>query len=78
LSCELPAIIFAAGETARSLQLELIDDAVGEPPETIRLALTNPSANAWRWPTAEHTLTILNDDAIEEVQTAAKHWILYW
>jgi hypothetical protein len=54
-------LTFAAGETAKSVTVQVIGDTVREPDETFYLVLLNPSASA-TIVDAEGVGTILNDD----------------
>ncbi|MBX9581341.1 MAG: S8 family serine peptidase [Gemmataceae bacterium] len=54
-------LTFAPGETRQCIRLDVIDDAVAEPDETVRVTLSNPmTPTPGRFPT--HIYTILDDD----------------
>jgi subtilisin family serine protease len=54
-------LIFAPGETSKTFTVTLLDDAIKEPNETVKLALSNP-ANAGLGSPSAATVTIQNDD----------------
>ncbi len=53
-------LTFAPGETAKNIDLSIVDDPLAEGPETVILDLANPSAGTLG--IARHTLTIQDDD----------------
>lgn len=53
---------FAAGQTTGAFQVPVLDDAAAEPPESVRLALRNPTGGAVLGDTPDATLTILGSD----------------
>ncbi len=55
-------ITFAPGETLKTFDVPLIDDAVVEPDETVAMALFNPSGGIPLGGQKTATLTIVNDD----------------
>ncbi len=55
-------VTFAAGETARSIALPVINDTLDEPDETVIVTLTGANMNALLGTTLEHIATIEDDD----------------
>jgi hypothetical protein len=53
---------FAAGETVKSFVVPIINDETIEPPETINLVLSSPTAGAIEGSPFTSTITILDDD----------------
>lgn len=61
---------FTAGETTKTLNVQVVDDAVTEPDETLTVTLTNPSfGNTVVAPSAE-TITIVDDDSLNTTITS--------
>jgi hypothetical protein len=56
------SVIFAAGETAKTVSVPIINNAIHEKNETVRLSLANPSAGAKLGTPSSATLTIRDDD----------------
>lgn len=56
------SITFDPGELAKSLPLTIVNDAIVQPNQTIRLALFNPNSAATLDGIKVHTYTILDDD----------------
>ncbi len=56
------ALVFAPGETSKLISVDIYEDAVIEPDETVRLTLNNP-VNARLGSVDNHIHTILNEDA---------------
>jgi len=54
---------FAADQTSRDILIEIVDDALEEGAETIKLVLSNPS-NAKLGAQVQHTLTIIDDELV--------------
>ncbi len=59
-------LTFAAGEESQLLSIPIVDDDEQEQVETIVLTLTNPTGGAAILERGEVTLTIVDDDAIQE------------
>src|SRR5439155_13197004 len=57
-------VVFDEGETYASFHLQIIDDTVVEGPETVNLALVNPTGGAVIGEQPEATLTIVSDDSV--------------
>jgi hypothetical protein len=55
-------IAFAPGESLKSLEFPVIQDALYEPPETLSIRLCNPGSGATLGAPATATLTITDDD----------------
>ncbi|MEP6662196.1 MAG: Calx-beta domain-containing protein [Verrucomicrobiota bacterium] len=70
-SMPVTTLTFAPGEWAKSLPLEIVNDSIVEPNETIRVALFNP-INATLDGIKIHTYTIIDDDlsAVSVVATS--------
>lgn len=62
--CVAGTLTFAIGEQMKKIPLTLLTDAVGETPETIVVALSNPVGATLAAP-ATHTITLLNTDIPE-------------
>ena len=56
------ALTFAAGETVKTVRVQLVDDAVAEATEVFKMNLSSPSANA-TIARASATATIIDNDA---------------
>jgi RHS repeat-associated protein len=54
-------LTFKPGEVTKTINVRIINDKTGEPDETVIIALSD-AKNAMLGTTAEHTLTILDDD----------------
>ena len=63
-------LAFAAGETSRTVQVPVLDDAHDEGEETLTLALSNPSPSSVKLADASATGTIENDDAMPQAWLA--------
>ena len=72
-------LVFTAdGPTVQTLSITLMDDAVPEADETLRLAIVPPDSFG-AGPIAEYALTLLDDDAIfEENFDANPYWTTSW
>lgn len=55
-------VAFAAGETSKTFEVEILDDLLSEQHETVNLAITNPT-NAVAGTPSTAVLTILDDEA---------------
>ena len=60
-------LVFAAGETAKTVRVPLLDDAVDEGDETFLLRLSNPRGAYLRKMHREATGTIRNDDPLQKM-----------
>ncbi len=60
-------LVFAAGETAKTVSVALLDDAVDEGKETMRLLLSNPQGAYLRGVHREAKGVIRNDDALQKL-----------
>jgi len=56
-------LAFAAGTTAQTIQITIVDDAIGEPDDVLNVALGVPT-NATSGAIETHVLTILDDDCL--------------
>jgi len=63
-------LTFTPGQTSKTFNIALLDDALSEPDETVNLSLSNP-VNATLGDPYISTLTILNDDPLPIVQFSA-------
>ncbi|MBN1676119.1 MAG: lamin tail domain-containing protein [Kiritimatiellae bacterium] len=70
-------LTFTAGETARNVALIVVDDAVGEQPETVVVSLSGP-VNAVLGANATHTFTIADNDTVEPVEVFAAYNDFGW
>lgn len=61
---------FAAGETSKSFEVQVLDDNLAEGDETVNLTLSNPTGVALGTP-SEATLTILDDESTRTVAFSA-------
>ena len=72
-------LTFAAGETAKTVSVPVLDDALDEGSETLTLTLSNPAPARVRLADAEATGTIYNTDAMPKAwiarfgRTVAEH-----
>src|SRR5439155_785991 len=57
-------VVFDEGETYASFHLQIIDDTIVEGPETVNLALVNPTGGATIGEQPQATLTIISDDSV--------------
>ncbi|MBA4067685.1 MAG: hypothetical protein C0501_29070 [Isosphaera sp.] len=64
-------LTFAPGETAKTIPVSIVNDALDEDGETIQVALLDPSG-ATLGPTAVHTFTIQDDDPPPAVSFAVR------
>ena len=63
-------LVFAAGETAKTVSVPVLDDAVDEGRETMRLVLSNPQGAYLRNIHRQATGIIRNDDALQQAWLA--------
>jgi hypothetical protein len=56
------ALVFADGETSRTMNVSIVDDGLTEADEDFRLSLSNPQGGATLGESAEAVATILDDD----------------
>ena len=63
-------LMFAAGDTAGTVTVDLVDDDVAEDTETFRLRLSNPSSNATVGNDDSAVATILDDDGLPGLSVA--------
>jgi hypothetical protein len=59
-------LFFASGETTKTFTVQIINDSLGETPETIRLALSSPSGVALGSPDTT-VINIMDDDPVPDV-----------
>ncbi len=59
-------LVFAVGETAKTVSVAVLDDAIDEGKETMRLRLSNPSGAYLRNIHRQATGVIVNDDALQQ------------
>ncbi|MBI4490025.1 MAG: hypothetical protein HY694_13130, partial [Deltaproteobacteria bacterium] len=56
-------LIFEPGETSKSIPIDIVNDKLDEPDETVEITLSNPS-NATLGTNRVHTYTIMDDDPL--------------
>ena len=64
-------LTFAAGETSKTISLEILEDAAREGNETVRLILSNPTGGATLGAYAQATLKIVDNETGGTVQFSA-------
>ncbi len=63
---QIQTMIFSAGDTSKDILIDITDDDIGEPNETIEVTLQNPN-NADLGTITTHTYTIVDNDSVPEV-----------
>lgn len=61
---------FAAGETAKSVSINVLQDALADPNETIVVTLASPVGYAVLGTDSVHTVTILDDEALPSITSS--------
>ena len=64
---------FVAGETSKTITLNLLQDGLLDPAETIIFSLGSPSGYAVRGTDIVHTLTIVDDEALPTITSSPGH-----
>lgn len=64
-------VTFASGQATASVALEVLEDTISEPTETIRFALSNPTGGAILGNRTSSTVEIIDDDQPGSVEFAA-------